>query len=160
MTRAAGADVESLAFFVADHAAVENGRLYVNGGLWTSWALPAFPTPVPPFSLVVVVRVPWGAYERDHSFEVGVENLRGPSLPFQIAGKFRAEIAPGVREGDPAVIPMAFVVEGMLVERPGDYAFVLRVEGREIDRYPLRAIHQVVAVPMAFPAFGGAPSGA
>jgi hypothetical protein len=48
--------------------------------------------------------------------------------------------------GEPSTLPFAFPLNGVHLERTGDYFFVLSVDGDEIARYRIRAI-QLVPVP-------------
>ena len=50
-------DFKALALFTADHAAVENGKVYVNGGFWDVLNQPSYPAQVS-ISLVAVISVP------------------------------------------------------------------------------------------------------
>ncbi len=50
-------DFEALALFTADHATVENGKVYVNGGFWDTIFQPSFPALVS-VALVAVIKVP------------------------------------------------------------------------------------------------------
>ena len=40
-------DIYAEAFFTADHGAVENGKLYVNGGFWNRLGFPSYPAVTP-----------------------------------------------------------------------------------------------------------------
>jgi hypothetical protein len=148
MTRA-DTDIHSVAFFTADHAAVENGKTYVNGGFWDSMALPSFPTAVS-LSVVAVLRVPWHAYHHRHSFTVTVEDADGKKLPVEFKGDFQVGTAPDMKVGQPTILPIAAVANGMPIERPGDISFVLSVDGGEIDRWTVHVNQvgvQVIGVP-------------
>ncbi len=132
-------DFETLALFTADHAAVESEKVYVNGGFWDSLLLPSFPVSVS-MSLVAVIKVPSRAYLEDHQVVVEMVNADEERLPLRIEGHLRVGAAPHMRPGEPTTVPMAFQLNGVYLERAGDYWFVLSVDGDEIGRYRIRAV--------------------
>ena len=147
-------DFEALAFFAADHAAVESGKAYVSGGFWDQLNLSEYPAQVS-ISLVAVIRVPSRAYLEDHQIAVSMIDADDNPLPLRIEGNIRVGAAPNLKPGDPTIVPMAFPLNGMTVERAGDYWFVLSIDGEEKARYRIRAV-QVGPVP---PSASGTPGG-
>jgi len=147
-------DFEALAFFTADHAAIESGKAYVSGGFWDHLNLPAYPAQVS-ISLVAVIRVPSRAYLEDHQIAVGMIDADDNPLPLRIEGSIRVGAPPNLKPGDPTIVPMAFPLNGMTIEHAGDYWFVLSIDGEEKARYRIRAV-QVGSVP---PAPSEAPGG-
>jgi hypothetical protein len=147
-------DFEALAFFTADHAAVESGKAYVSGGFWDQLNLPEYPAQVS-ISLVAVIRVPSRAYLEDHQISVSMIDADENALPLRIDGNIRVGASPNLKPGDPTIVPMAFPLNGLTIEHAGDYWFVLSIDGKEIDRYRIRAV-QVGLVP---PPMSEAPGG-
>jgi hypothetical protein len=137
-------DFEALALFTADHAAVESNKVYVNGGFWDTLGLHNFPAQVA-MSLVAVIKVPSRAFLEDHKVLVELVDADEERLPLKIEGNIRMGPTPHMNPGEPATLPLAFPLNGVYLERPGDYWFVLSVDGDEIARYRIRAVH---AVPM------------
>ena len=146
MTELQVTDFQVTAFFPADHAAVAEGKLYVNGGVWDRLNFPVYPQLVPQVSLVAVVRVPYRAYHQDHKFEMRLENAENEPLSFRVEGGFRFGTEPHMRVGDPSHLTVAVPVAGVVLESPGDYSFVFSIDGTDLVRYPLRAV-QVVEAP-------------
>lgn len=142
-------DIEAAAFFAADHAVVENGKVYVNGGFWSMLRFPSYPAVQPTLSIVAVIHVPWRAYQQDHRFSIGLQDSDGKDLPLNIAGEFRVGAGVDMRVGDPTLMPLAVSINNFTIETAGDYAFTLSVDGTEISRYQVRAIQ--VAVPSPQP---------
>src|SRR5215210_6182415 len=138
-------DFQALALFTADHAAVENGKVYVNGGFWDILKQPSYPTDVS-FSLVAVIKVPARAYLENHRITVEMVDADEVRLPLKIEGEVRVGPAPHMNPGEPSTLPFAFPLNGVHLERAGDYFFVLSVDGDEIARYRIRAI-QLVPIP-------------
>ena len=139
-------DFRVLAFFAADHAQAESGKVYVNGGFWNRLRFPTYPAIVPSLALVAVVEVPYRAYHQDHAFRLGMEDADGNILPLEATGSFRVGAEPDLRVGDPTLMPIAIPITGLKIDKPGDYAFTLSIDGAELERYGIRAIQ--VAVPM------------
>jgi hypothetical protein len=146
-------DFEALAFFTADHAAVESNKLYVNGGFWNNLFLESFPARVVG-SLAAVIKVPARAYLENHHITIELEDHNEEPLPFRINGDFRVGAAPHLNRGDPSIISMAFPLEGLVLEQAGDYCFTLSIDGNELRRYRIRAI-QSPPVQLPFDAPGG-----
>jgi len=138
-------DFQALALFTADHAVVEGGKVYVNGGFWDIVRQPSYPTDMT-FSLVAVIKVPSRAYLEDHRITVEMVDADEVRLPLKIEGDVRVGPAPHMNPGEPSTLSFAFQLNGVHLERTGDYFFVLSVDGDELARYRLRAI-QIVPVP-------------
>lgn len=132
-------DFEALAFFTADHAAVENNKLYVNGGFWNSLFRDSFPTRVIA-SLVAVIKVPARAYLENHHITIELIGPDEETLPFRIDGDIRVGASPHMNRGDPPIISMAYPLDGLILERAGEYCFTLSIDGNELNRYRIRAI--------------------
>lgn len=154
MTSAPETDLRAEVFFLADHAAVESGKLYCSGGCWNRLGFPAFPT-VFTFSVAAVLHVPWRAYHRDHKFAVWFENADGARLGGEMAGEFKVGAAPEMKVGDPTLLPFAGVISNFTFPKPDDYAAVLSVDGAEIARWPFR-VAQVF--PPVIPHPGASPA--
>ena len=146
----------ALAFFLADHAVVESGKLYVHGGYGIEIAAPAFPL-TSPASLVAVLSVPWGAHNADHALSVHLIDHDGAALPFEVTATFRSGTTPFMNPGEPTILPLAFPLL-LSLPQPGRYCFTLSVDEEELDRYSFRVrqVSQVVALPPPAPA-GGDP---
>jgi hypothetical protein len=138
-------DFEPLALFTADHATVENGKVYVNGGFWDILNQSSYPAQVS-ISLVAVIKVPSIAYLEDHRVTVEMVDADEERLPLKIEGNVRVGAAPHLNPGEPSILPLAFPLNGVYLERAGDYWFVLSVDGDELARYRIRAV-QTVPVP-------------
>lgn len=132
--------LRALALFVADHAVVESGKLYMNGGLWTRLNMTQFPAVHPSLAVVAAIEVPWRDYHRDHTFAIDLEDADGNALPARMEGQFRVGASPDMRMGDPTVIPIAGTINNLRIDRPGDYSFVLKVDGTELSRFTIRAV--------------------
>lgn len=142
-------DFCALALFTADHAAVENGKVYVNGGYWQTIFPPSFPARVS-FWLVAVVEVSARQFLVDHKVAIELVDADEERLPFRIDGEIRVGTTIHMKPNDPSIVPMVFPLEGLTLERAGDYWFTLSVSGKELARYHIRVIQQV-PVPQQLP---------
>lgn len=133
-------ELETFAFFPADHAEVVAGKVYTNGAFWTLLRFPGYPHIIPTVSLVTVLSVPPFEFARDHTILVGMMDADGAELPMRAEGTFRVDAGPEIRPGESAVVPIAITVTGLRLEQAGEYAFRIFVDGAELDRYRFRAI--------------------
>jgi hypothetical protein len=146
-------DIQACAFFLSDHAVVENGKLYVNGGFWNQVNSATYPV-ARAFSVAAVLHIPWRQHHQGHVFAVTFEDADGQPLPARFEGQFRVGTAPNMRVGDFTVIPLAAFVTNFILDRAGDYAAVLSVDDNELARWRFRAVE--AADPMAGTQAGGA----
>ncbi len=144
-------DFEAVALFTADHAAVEGGKVYVNGGFWDTIFQASYPAQVS-VSLVAVIKVPARAFLEDHRVTVEMVDADEKRLPLKIEGDVRVGPAPHMQPGEPSTLPLAFALNGVYLERAGDYWFVLSVDGEELARYRIRAVHTVPVPQLPFDA--------
>ena len=132
-------DFEALAFFAADHAAVESNKLYVNGGFWHAVLHETFPVRLVG-SLAAVIKVPAHEHLENHRITVELTGPDGENLPFRVDGGFRLGVSPHLNRGDPSIMPLAFPLEGLVLTRAGEYCFILSIDGSELKRCRVRAI--------------------
>lgn len=149
MTEARNADLfEVLAFFMADHAVVENGKVYVNGGFINRIYHPVYPAPVS-IAVVAQLKVSPEAFLQDHMFAVEMEDAAGDKLDLKIEGVLRVAASHDSKPGEPMLVPLAVPLTGISLERAGDYSFVLSVDENEVARYEIRAAQVgIIAQPL------------
>ena len=149
---------EVLAFFTADHAVVENGKVYVNGGFFDTFYFPAFPASLS-IAVVGLIKVAPEQFQRDHLFTVEMEGPGGSKTPLKIEGGFRVAPSPNAEPGDPSLLPLAVPLTGLSLERAGEYWFVLSINGNEVARYRVRALQVGVVTQMLPQTPNGGDSG-
>lgn len=142
--------VEAVGFFAADHAAAHDGKLYVNGGYWNTLRFTEFPAILPSASIVAVIQVPFHASHADHPFEIELESSDGNPQGMKASGMFRAAPSIETKFGDAGLVQLPVPINGLPFESPGDYSFVLRVNGRPLARYPIHVV-QVFNQPTLIP---------
>jgi hypothetical protein len=131
---------EVLAFFAADHAVVENGKVYVNGGFFDRVYFPVFPAPLASIAVVGLISVSAQHFQRDHRFIVELQEAGNDTPIVKIEGGFRALPAADAEPGEPNHWPLAVPLSGFSLPRAGDYYFVLSINGNEAARYKVRAM--------------------
>lgn len=146
MTTDVRIDMHAAAFYLADHAMVESGKVYANGAFWNRLNFPTYPTVVS-FSVVAVIVVPWRAHHQMHRFAVSFEDADKNQVGGQFAGEFQIGTSFDQRTGDTSLVPLAMPVSNLVLERAGDYAAVLTIDGSEIDRWPFRAVQFAPGIP-------------
>lgn len=139
-------DLRPSAFFLADHAVVESGKLYVNGGFFDRLHFPSFPA-VTTFSVVAVLFVPWRAHHQLHKFSIFFADADGQRLQGEFQGDFQLGSPPDMRAGDSSVLPLAATVGGFLVPRAGEYSAIMEVDGTEVAKWAFKAIQVFRAAP-------------
>jgi hypothetical protein len=130
-------DLFATAFFLADHASVENGKVYVNGGFWNNMQFSTFPV-ASTFSVVGVINVPWSEQNKNHRFQVVFTDLDGRQLDGEFGGEFTITPNPDAGVGDPFLMPIAANANGFVFQAPGHYSAVLRIDGEELSRWGFR----------------------
>jgi len=142
------AELYAPAFYLADHAAVESGKVYSSGAFWNRLSFPAFPA-VLSFSVVAVIHVPWHAYHQQHSFEVWFDDADGRRLPAGFGGEFQVGAGPEMKRGEPTIMPLAAQVGNFVFDQPGEYSAVLSVDGTELSRWAFRVTQALPPAPHA-----------
>ncbi len=130
----------ALGFFPADHAAAESGKVYASGAYWNTLRFPEFPAVLPSMTLVAVLQQPFHAAHADHEFLIALDDADGRRQPFEVQGQFRSTPGIDTRYGEANVIPITVPVFGLAFEQPGDFAFLLLVDGNELARYPIHVV--------------------
>lgn len=146
-------DLYATAFFLADHASVENGKVYVNGGFWNQMQFASFPA-ASTFSIVGVINVPWSAQGQQHRFAVTFTDADGHQIDGEFAGQFEVN-NPNAAIGEPFLMPIAAAANGFVFQGPGHYSSVLKIDDEEASRWGFTVN---AAVPQGTPG-GGAPGG-
>ncbi len=149
-------DLYAAAFFLADHAAVENGKIYMNGGFWNQMQFAEFPASAT-FSIVGVINVPWRAHNQLHKFEVIFTDADGHKFDGAFSGEFQITPAPGAPVGEPFLMPIAAAANGFVFAEPGHYSAQLLVDGEELARWGFRVNS---SAPVSDGGAAGAGSGA
>lgn len=130
-------DLYATAFFLADHAAVENGKVYVNGGFFNQMQFATFPAAAT-FSVVGILNIPWSAQNQPHRFAVHFTDADGHQLDGEFSGEFQVTPNPEAGIGDPFLMPIAANANGFLFQGPGHFSAVLLVDGEELSRWSFK----------------------
>jgi len=148
-------DLYATAFFLADHASVENGKVYVNGGFFNQMQFATFPASAT-FSVVGVLNIPWSAQNQPHKFAVHFTDADGHRLDGEFHGEFQVTPNPEAGIGDPFLMPIAANANGFAFQGPGQFSAVLLIDGEEMSRWGFRVN---AVVPPQVPGAGAIPGG-
>ena len=149
-------DLYATAFFLADHASVENGKVYVNGGFFNQMQFATFPAAAN-FSVVGILNIPWSSQNQPHKFAVHFTDADAHQLDGEFSGEFQVTPNPEAGVGDPFLMPIAANASGFVFQGPGRYSAVLLVDGDELSRWSFRVN---AVTPPQVPGGGIAPGGA
>jgi hypothetical protein len=149
-------DLYATAFFLADHAAIENGKVYVNGGFWNQMQFANFPA-ASNFTVVAVINVPWRANNQVHKFQVLFTDADGHPLDGEFSGEFQVTPDPAAGVGDPFLMPLAAAANNFVFQAPGHYSAKLMIDGEELSRWGFR-VNQLVVPGSVGPGGGAGPA--
>ncbi len=144
---------------LADSAVTADGKLYLQGSGWNMINAQAFPFQVPRIGIGLVIGVPYGETNRNHTFQIKFSGDDGP-LPLgrgvnpqsgqvegvmEISGQFNLGRPPTIQPGDRQAMAVAMNFDGLVFDKPGAYSFGIWIDQTEINHLPFR-----VAAPPAF----------
>ncbi len=129
--------------FLADSVLATGGKLSALGMGWNVLAAPGFPARHDRIAIGVLVRVPPEDTTRPHDLSIRLVDRGGTELPLgrrpdgaelrELDAPFQVQPS---EEGSTATFALNF--DGLVFERPGAYAFVLRLDGAERKRLEFR----------------------
>lgn len=134
-------DISAASFFLADHAAVENGKVYASGAFWNRLHFPNFPATTH-LGIVAVLTVPWRAYHQKHRFAIWFEDADAHRTSAELGGEFSVGTSPDMRVGDETMVPISAIANNFSFAGAGDYAAVLAVDGRPLARWRFRVLQK------------------
>jgi len=133
------AEVEFL--ILANHAEVQNGLLYLNGGGWSDHhrgVMPGGLAPISTFGIAVGVLIPWGETNTPHQLSVRVEDADGASI---------GELGATLMTGRPPELPpgadqraVMAVMFNLQFPHAGDYRVIARL-GEQTPRMTTFRVH-------------------
>ena len=118
---------------LCDHAAVAEGKLYVNGGGWTQTG----PAPAPS-AIAMLIDVPWDQTNEPLSFNLSLHSADGEAVtqqgpagqvPIEVGGQFEVGRPVGVAPGTPITVPLAINVQPIPLAPGQRFVWELRVSG-------------------------------
>ena len=139
--------------FIADSAATADGKIYALGLGWNAIYTNAFPATHPHLTIVLTVHVPWTHTNRPHAIRVHLETEDGAMVVLgrtqpapdtapvdvtAIGGDFSVGRPPAMPPGDEQVVPVSLDVDGLTLDRPGMYTWVVSIDDRPMRRLPMR----------------------
>lgn len=139
---------------LCDSAVTAEGKVYIQGGGWNILGTNGFPFNQPRIGLAVVVGIPYTATNQNHRFSVELEGEDSQLLPLSsppaddptgepqmaIEAQFNIGRPPHIQPGDAQTIPFAINFDQLRFESPGAFAFVMKIDGREVERLVFRVM--------------------
>jgi hypothetical protein len=125
---------------LADHAAVAEGKLFINGGGWTT----TIPDPSP-LAIAGIIDVPWDETNKQHTFRLELLDTDGHAVlvdtpngqePLFVEGGFEVGRPPGVKAGTPLPFPFAFGIMKPPLQ-VGRYEWRLSIDGEGDEDWSL-----------------------
>lgn len=159
LTTTKALDFEATAI-LCDGASVAEGKLYLLGGGWDRLSPPtgSYPTQLPRIALALLITVPYTATNRNHTLTIRLQGPDGESIPIarrvtpgsggnpqidpinEMSANFNIGRPPFLAEGDAQHVPLAINIDGLIIERPDAYSFVIEIDDHEITRVVFHAM--------------------
>lgn len=146
-----------LAFFAADHVAVADNKLYVNGGFFNLLRFAAFPATLASLGIGAVLRIPFQDTMQDHVLRIVLRGPEHQELGVRVEARFRTAPSVEAQFGEPNIVPFGVTVASIDIPAPGAYTLVLSLDNAEKATYPMRAMQVPMVVSAAGPPVQGDP---
>jgi len=138
--------------FLADAATTADGKIYAMGMGWNVLSVGAFPAVHPRLALALTIHVPYSATNAVHHVSVHLESEDGDRIGLgqgaapggepvpldEIRGEFSVGRPPLLPAGDAQLVPLTLTVDGLTLERPALYSWVIAIDDVEMRRLPMR----------------------
>lgn len=122
---------------LADHAEVINGKLYLMGGAFDTIYARTLPAVHRKLHVVLVLEVGPAERQRDLRLDVRLIDEDGREVGPQGEGNLRVGAPPGLKPGQPSVVPIQMQYENVEFPTDGLYSFTVTLDGEEIARVPV-----------------------
>jgi hypothetical protein len=139
--------------FLADTAEAVQGKVYALGIGWDTVYVGSLPAVHPRASVGMTIRVPYTATNQMHTVLLHLEDEDGERVPlgtepseldvepkqvFEIGGQFNVGRPALLPPGDNQVVCLAMTVNGLELEKPAMFHWVISVDGTQVKRLPMR----------------------
>lgn len=144
---------------LADAVTASEGKLYIHGGGWDNVLTAVWPATLTA-SVGILLRVPWGETNEEHTIELDIVDADGKSIlppPGPLRGAVNAGRPPQLEPGTDQVTPLAIVLNGTKIEKAGRYVVEFSIDGQEKARAPFR-VSQMMATQIVNPQSGQSPA--
>jgi hypothetical protein len=128
-----------LAFFAADHVAVSDNKMYVNGGFFNLLRFPVFPATLATLGIGVVLQIPFQDSMQNHVFRIGMRGPEHQELSVRVEGQFRTTPGQEAEFGEPNIVPFGVVIPNVQIPGPGAYQLEFSLDHQPIATYRMRA---------------------
>lgn len=140
---------------LADSVVAESGKLYVQGGGWSSVNGVQFPVQIPRVGIGLIVHVPYSQTNRPHELRIQLQDEDGKTLPLAegpqgpesgVRAMLNVGRPPHLQGGEAQNVVLAANLDGLVFDAPGTYAFTVAVGDEVKARLPFR-----IVAPVTFP---------
>ncbi len=134
---------------LCDSAIVSEDKLYIQGGGWNVLNTATFPFRQARISIAAVVGVPYTQTNQGHTLEITLEGADGGLRVIGqgeggdikgVQAQFITGRPPMLQAGDAQNLSFAVNMDQIHFDGPGSYAFVLKIDGTEVERLTFRVI--------------------
>jgi len=140
-----------LAFFAADHVAVSDNKMYVNGGFFNLLRFPVFPATLPTLGIGVVLQIPFQDTMHNHVFRIGMRGPEHQELPVRIEGQFRTTPSHEAEFGEPNIVPFGVTIPNVQIAAPGAYQLEYLLDNQLMATYRMRAFQVPMVMTIGTP---------
>jgi hypothetical protein len=137
--------------FVAESVAVADGRMFVQGTGWAHLRVPRLPAHPGRLGIGLLLMVPRSRTDERIPIALRIEDPLGEPLPLtdldtdtlvaaELEGTLTAEPAPADSPLDFQLVPVAFNLDAVRVERAGEHAVIVEVDGQLAARVAFAVI--------------------
>lgn len=146
---------------LCDSVVAAEGKLYIQGAGWDMMRPPVYPVRLPRIGIAAAISVPYTRTNQNHSLVLRLKSEDGsdvaigmqpddPANPvstgvkplYTIEGNFNMGRPPLLQGGDAQLFPFACNVDGLVIQEPGSYYFLIEIDTDEIARARFRALGQ------------------
>ncbi len=134
---------------LADAVAAADGKLYSHGAGWDNVLTREFPATLTA-AVGILLRMPWGETNEDHFLDLDILDQDGHSmLATPVHGKVNVGRPPTLEPGSDQAFPLVISLNETKIERAGQYAVILKLDGKESKRatFRLAQMPQIMQAP-------------
>ncbi|MGQ0848616.1 MAG: DUF6941 family protein [Actinomycetota bacterium] len=120
---------------LADAVQAVQGKLFILGGGWDTLYVGDFPVRHPSLAIALRVKVPWSAGARQLRVAVDLQDADGAQLlpGGELVHTVSLPRRDRMERADIGVV-RSFTFSNLTFQRPGDYSFVITLDGQVVDR--------------------------
>lgn len=119
---------------LADGVQAMGGKLFIMGGGWDTIWVRAFPARHHTMAIGTRIRIPWSSESQSFDLTVELVDQDGKAIFDTIRQNLTAAPPKGVPDGLEQGVVRAFTFNNVPFHQPGEYSFVMAIDGVETGR--------------------------